>query len=172
MSSRMAGVCLVSSLLCPLNLWKHSDYCVYSMHIYGLSVSQQSLIACWSCRVRAFWEFPYFGWHVSWCCNYVGFLSVTILLRFHDCSFPVVCRRRHLTADIWFSASYSLFAPSSAVCPEPVCKDHGVDASCGDGSSTVSCSLHSDQVCISEITSICSRRALLRRGLGGTLTRQ
>lgn len=55
---------------------------------------------------------------------------MTILLRCHDCSFPVVYGRRHLTADVWLSASYGLSAPS-AVFPEPVCKDRGVDALCG-----------------------------------------
>ena len=98
---------------------------LYIFNAYLWLICQQSLIACRSWRVRDFWEFPHFCWHVSWCYNYVGFLYVTILLRFHDCSFPVVYRRRHLTADVWLSTSYHLSPPSSAVFPVS-----GVDASC------------------------------------------
>lgn len=53
-----------------------------------------------SSKDRALWNFPHSPWYFKWTGPYAGLAYVTILLRVHEYTFPVIYRRHHLEADI------------------------------------------------------------------------
>ena len=129
-----------------------------------------SLTACSSSsRSGIFWDFPYLHWHVNWWCYYSDYIWATTLLRFHECSIPITCRKYNLIADflvLCFFQSFHFLFPDI---PRPLGIGYVVDASTGQPiiSSSEFC-WPFDLLWLSVTICVCSKKKLLRRGMRAT----
>lgn len=88
----------------------------------GIS-SRQLFIYGWD-----LWNFSHPHWHVSWCWHWADFIQLITLLRFHGCSFPVICIEVTISQQTsWHSWVLLSFCPYSSLpwCSlRLTCRDH------------------------------------------------
>lgn len=74
------------------------------------------IVFCSPSRGGAFRDFLPPHWHVSWCYYCVGFVSVTLELRFNGCGFPVMQRRNYVVTDVLVFSLLKIIPPSLLWC--------------------------------------------------------